>query len=65
MNRAPFQLVDSRGAMSQLSTVSDHHQRKGAAYAGRQIGCQRQVRMLGKPCEWGRVLQSYSSVLGF
>jgi hypothetical protein len=29
MNRAPFQLVDSRGLMGQLSAVSDHYQRKG------------------------------------
>lgn len=47
MKRAPFQLVDSRGATGQLSTVSDHHHRKGAAGGGRQIGCQWQVRMLG------------------
>lgn len=30
MKRAPFQLVDSGGPMGQLSTGSDHHQRKGA-----------------------------------
>lgn len=42
MNRAPFQLVDSRGPMGQLSTVSDHHQRKGATYGVRRIGCQGQ-----------------------
>jgi len=40
MNRAPFQLVDSRGTLGQLSTVSDHHQRKGAVYGVRWIGCQ-------------------------
>lgn len=40
MNRAPFQLVDSRGLMGHLSTVSDHHQRKGAANGVRRRGCQ-------------------------
>lgn len=40
MNRPPFQLVDSRGPMGHLSTVSDHHQQKGAAYGVRRIGCQ-------------------------
>lgn len=40
MNRAPFQLVDSRGPLGQLSMVSDHHQQKGALYGVRRIGCQ-------------------------
>ena len=40
MNRTPFQLVDSRGPMGRLSTVNDHHQRKGASYGVRWIGCQ-------------------------
>ncbi len=40
MNRAPFQLVDRRGPMGQLSTVSDHRQQKGALYGVRRIGCQ-------------------------
>jgi len=40
MNRAPFHLVDSRGPMGQLSTVSDHHQRKGAEDVVRRRGCQ-------------------------
>lgn len=39
MNRVPFQLVDNRGPMGQLSTVSDHHQRKGKAmvYVGLNV----------------------------
>jgi hypothetical protein len=40
MNRAPFQLVDSRGLMGQLSAVSDHYQRKGATNGVCRIGCQ-------------------------
>lgn len=40
MNRAPFQLVDSRGPKGRLSAVSDHHQHKGADHGVRRSGCQ-------------------------
>ncbi len=40
MNRAPFQLVDSRGPLGRLSAVRDHHQRKGANHGVRRIRCQ-------------------------
>lgn len=40
MNRAPFQLVDRRGTKARLSGLGNHHQRKGADYGVRRIGCQ-------------------------
>ncbi len=40
MNRAPFQLVDSRGPMGRLSAVRDHHQQKGADDVVCRIGCE-------------------------
>jgi hypothetical protein len=40
MNRAPFQLVDSRGTKARLSGVNHHHQRKGATNGVCRLGCQ-------------------------